>query len=425
MSLINQMLHDLDRRGSREVRLPGYVVAGLHSPYTAINSLMGNQRLSTLKLILTGILVLLLFAVVWRYMNITSNAFIAPAISVASHTPDIPDIKEPVVVNPGKHVKVEPGVDKDQIDRIVEHVRQIRTSELAEKANNARERQPIPDNRPMQISTLMANAAPSVIDDHGDTTSARPVRVEKNTKPDKPVDEQREIATAKTTVVHHTEQQTPQPAITNEDQNRNVSLKKKFRPATDQQLAGEAYMRGIADIQQGDIIKGVEHLRHALSYDEKHIKAREMLAGLMIRQGQNTQAANLLRKGIDLHPGYDQYTKLYSRILIDEGNNQEALRVLEANRPSFNADPDYYAILAAVNQKLNRFQQAADIYSQLVTLQPNSGIYWMGLGISLEGSGHSREAIDAYQYAIQTGGLRPDLVRYISTRIAALRNQLG
>ena len=82
-------------------------------------------------------------------------------------------------------------------------------------------------------------------------------------------------------------------------------------------------------------------------------------------------------------------------------------------------------MLAAVYQKADQFQQAADIYSQLVTLQPRSGIFWMGLGISLEGYGQSKEALDAYQYAIKNGGLKPDLVNYISSRISAIKNKTG
>ena len=422
MSLINQMLHDLDRRGSREIRSPGYVVAGLHSPYAAIHSLTDNQRMSTLKLILMGMLTLSLLVVIWRYMTITSNAFTTPPISVASH---MPGIKRPVIADTGVPDATESEEENNQIERIVENTQQMRTPVLAGMANAGLERKTVTDNRPMQISTLMANATPSVNEDHGDSKSTRPIRDQKNSQPDNPVNDRRGAVITKTRVAHHAEQHPPQPAKAAGEQNPDGSLRKKFRPATDQQLAEDAFMRGIADIQRGDINKGVEQMRNALSYDAKHIKAREMLAGLMIKQGQNTQAANILRKGIELHPGYDQYTKLYSRILIDENNNQEALRVLEANKPSFNSDPDYYAILAAVNQKLNRFQQAADIYSQLVTLQPNSGIYWMGLGISLEGSGHSTEAMDAFEYAIQTGGLKPDLVHYISSRINAIRNKPG
>ena len=91
--------------------------------------------------------------------------------------------------------------------------------------------------------------------------------------------------------------------------------------------------------------------------------------------------------------------------------------------PALTADPEYYTILAAVYQKLHRSRAAADIYYQLVTIQPQNGIFWMGLGISLEASDKPVQAVEAYQRARQSDTLNEGLLQFIDGKIVTLKNK--
>lgn len=54
-------------------------------------------------------------------------------------------------------------------------------------------------------------------------------------------------------------------------------------------------------------------------------------------------------------------------------------------------------------------------------IRSNEGIWWLGLGISLEKSGKNKEALEAYQRAKQTGRLKAGLIKFANNRVSALR----
>ena len=58
---------------------------------------------------------------------------------------------------------------------------------------------------------------------------------------------------------------------------------------------------------------------------------------------------------------------------------------------------------------------------QLVKIRSNAGIWWLGLGISLEKSGKNKEALEAYQRAQKTGSLKSGLVKFTHNRVSALQ----
>jgi len=396
------------------MRSPGYVVAGLHSPQSTMRSMADRQRFSTGTIVLLGLLGLLLIAVGWRFTTIISTSSNNNNSSSNVNNESLITTNEPLTV-------IEPPVEKEMSRDNLNH--QVIPANLPQPVSVSAQ-EPDPDIQGSPLPDIIANAPPPIIE-HRDLPPVLPDKEILESSHKVPQEQKVQASFSKATTNNPPDQQPLITSLVTNDQKGDATLKKKFRPFTEEQLADNDYMAGLAHIQKGKMSLGMLELRNALSHSPGHIKAREILAGLFIKAGQGSEAAMLLRKGIELHPEHSQYTKLYSRILIDDGDTQAAQLVLEANRPSLNADPEYYAILAAVYQKLEQFQQAADIYSQLVTLDPKSGVLWMGLGISLEGYGQSKEAMDAYQYAIKSGELQADLLSYVKSRISVIKNQHG
>lgn len=201
-----------------------------------------------------------------------------------------------------------------------------------------------------------------------------------------------------------------------------VQLKKTHRPLNSKQLAEIAYQKGYKFLQQGRMREGKEHLREALTLYIPHIKAREMLAGIYIKSGHLISAAELLNEGVKVVPEYPLFAKLYARVLLEQNNPALAIQILERGSAAakINAEPDYYALLAATYQRVNRHNKAVDIYLQLVKMHPSAGVWWLGLGISLEKSGKNKEALEAYQRAQKTGSLKTGLAKFANNRVAAL-----
>lgn len=205
------------------------------------------------------------------------------------------------------------------------------------------------------------------------------------------------------------------------ENDKPVNLEKTRRPLSTVQLAEIAYNKGYRLLQQGRMRQGNENLREALSLDQHHLKAREMLAGIYIKSGRYVEAAALLAEGVKIAPKYPLFAKLYARVLLEQNNPQQAIKVLEQGLRTANVAPDYQALLAATYQRVNDHAKAIEIYLKLLKFQPTAGVWWLGLAISLEKSGKNQEALDAYRRAQESGSLNASLLKFSSNRVSALK----
>ena len=163
-----------------------------------------------------------------------------------------------------------------------------------------------------------------------------------------------------------------------------------------------------------------QQLRRALVNEPSHVRARELLAGLMIKQGRWVETAEVMQAGVKVLPDNVVFIKRYARTLMQLTRDQQAIKLLRTHAPPIAQDPDYYALLAALYQRQQNHRAAANTYSQILKLRPDAGIWWVGLGISLEALGKQQQAQQAYVRARKTGALYGDLARYTDNRLVAL-----
>ncbi len=106
-----------------------------------------------------------------------------------------------------------------------------------------------------------------------------------------------------------------------------------------------------------------------------------------------------------------------AKVLVTQGKIAEALRVLQRTSPPLNQYPDYHAFIAALYQKIGLSAIAAELYKQLLHVNPHKGAWWLGLAIAYETLGKQNEAEIAYTRAEKTNDLNPELRAYIESRI--------
>ncbi|MFS2027743.1 tetratricopeptide repeat protein [Massilia sp. CT11-137] len=190
------------------------------------------------------------------------------------------------------------------------------------------------------------------------------------------------------------------------------------RHETGAQRAEGEYRRALASLQEGRMIETVAALEQALKYEPTHEAARQTLVGLLIEANRNDEAMRQLQLGLTLDPRQPAMAMLLARLQIERGGN--GIDTLMRTLPYAGNDADYHAFLAAALARQQRHREAAEQYHQAVRAVPSNGVWWMGLGISLQAEKRNGEALDAFQRARAGGGLSQELQGFVERRIQQL-----
>jgi MSHA biogenesis protein MshN len=198
------------------------------------------------------------------------------------------------------------------------------------------------------------------------------------------------------------------------------SVTKTIRPLTSEQQAQVAFQNAVKMLGRGDESGAQQELETVLSIEPVHVRARETLAALLLNTGRVSEAAEKLREGLRLRPAATPLAKLYARVLVDQGDNDAAVMVLERAAPQLAADPNYYALLAVLYRGVGKHAQAAQVYQQMLKVQSGVAAWWMGLALSEDAMGESAQALAAFRRAQRAGGLKREVLQYVQSRITAL-----
>lgn len=162
-------------------------------------------------------------------------------------------------------------------------------------------------------------------------------------------------------------------------------------------------------------------LREALQLDATQYRLRELLVGVYIKTGRWVEADTILAQGLNLTPVHQPLVKLRARTLMQLNQDRQAIAVLAQFAPSLSADPDHFALLAVLQQRVGQHDQAVNLYEQLLAKNPNIGVWWVGKGISLEALHRQGEARRAFEHARASGNLSLEVSRYTDNRLRVLQ----
>lgn len=188
-----------------------------------------------------------------------------------------------------------------------------------------------------------------------------------------------------------------------------------------QERAESEYRRAVGLVNQGRVSEGMEGLRAALTLDTKHEASRQTLVSLFMEQRRFDDAFAALQQGLELNPGNSGFAMLTARIMVERKDINAALGVLQKHAPSAGSNADYHAFAAALYQRLGRHSDAVEEYQTALRLSPETGAWWVGLGISQEASDRRKEALTSFKRAYATGNLSPELLAYVDQRLRVLQ----
>jgi len=185
--------------------------------------------------------------------------------------------------------------------------------------------------------------------------------------------------------------------------------------------AESEFRRAVSLVNQGRIAEGMDGFRRALEIDPGHEAARQTLVALLLETKRVDEAAASLQEGLALNAGNTGFAMLLARILVESNDIPTALIVLQRHAAPVDRNPDFHAFTAALYQRLDRHKEAIEQYQTALGLAPAAGVWWLGLGISLQAAERRKDALEAFTRAKSAGNLAPDLLAFVEQRLRQLQ----
>jgi len=188
------------------------------------------------------------------------------------------------------------------------------------------------------------------------------------------------------------------------------------------QRAENEYGRALADLQDGRMTEALAALQAALRIDPGHDAARQTLVGLLVEANRPDDAMRELESGLARDPRQPALAMLLARLQIERGGSgiETLTRSLPYAGNGTAESAEYHAFLAGALQRQGRQREAAEQYQQALRTMPGNGVWWMGLGISLQADKRNAEALDAFQKARASVGLSAELQAFVERRLQQL-----
>src|SRR5450830_1136386 len=403
MSLINQMLKDVEQRGAGD---SGVTIADtdktMATKLGAVSKPQTRQSKAGLPFIKIGGLVVLLAGGAYLWIQNGSALFHKPEVtkSVATKA-DITNSKPQALVNianPATVQKVEtpmitvPVVEKPAFEK---------PAEIESPPLFALE---------LKYKPIAAQSPPINMDRNN--VLPEPVTV----KPVQIVEQPKLIAPEKSALV---ERVTSKPSA--KSNMNDTSIGKQIRP---DQKSGNFYRQAIANLQQGRVAEAQANLTQALEANPANQEARLTLAGLLLDNKRNDEAKATLAAGLVISPEQSDFRMALARLQLEAGDRSGALNNLEQGLTYAKGNAAYQSFLATLMQRAERHEEAINHYMAALSLNDTNPNPLIGLGISLQAVGKLENAQEAFTRAQTSTTLSPELSLFVDQRLKQINQRL-
>lgn len=372
MSVINQMLKDLDKRQGEQVTDSNVTV-----PVT--------KKSSNTKLVAIIVIVILLvnIAGIFAWQLYAENQQLK---TQAQQKQKVTNLATPKVVN----------------TTVVSDTPELVTDKLENKVATA------------TVDKVMEPVATEAIADANKATSNE---TEMNVVAPEP------LLTASVNVVESPEKNTPAGHSKVKEQEKEVLETKPTLTISRSQLSPKMLSeKKITEAERAmevnDLAKAESLFEEVLLLIPEHETARKQLAALWYGKKAYQDAINLLSQGIAIAPQSEEMRLMSARIYFEQGRARQALNLLSPINNSQRVD--LQVLIANIASEINEYKSAANAYRKLLILEPNVGRWWLGLAVSLDSQGQFKLASNAYDEAITKGNLSSNALQFARQRVAEL-----
>lgn len=198
------------------------------------------------------------------------------------------------------------------------------------------------------------------------------------------------------------------------------NVDKQMKQLSPQQRAENEFRRAAGLVQKGRSYEALDVYRAVLKLDAAHDAARQAMAWILLENKRNADAERVLQEGLEINPKNGGFAMLLARLQVERNDLPLAMETLQKTLPYADQQADYHAFVAALHQRMNRHKEAITHYQIAVQLAPNSGIWLMGLGISLQAVQRNEDARYMFKRAIESHTLSAELQAFVEQRLKEL-----
>lgn len=188
-------------------------------------------------------------------------------------------------------------------------------------------------------------------------------------------------------------------------------------PRNPQEQAETDYRRALALMNGARTSEAVDLLLDSLGRDGSHAATRQLLARLLIEQRRSDEAAAILAEGLARQPGQVAWAMTLARLRVDAGDLAAAARVLQAAQAYAGGNADFAGFAGHLQHRLGNHRAAAEQYQNAARLAPGDGRWWLGLGLALEAEQRGGEAREAFLRARASASLNADLTALVEQKL--------
>ena len=201
----------------------------------------------------------------------------------------------------------------------------------------------------------------------------------------------------------------------------NVSIGKQIRP---DQKSANFYRQAINRLQQGRVAEAQANLVQALDANQANQEARQMLAGLLVDNNRNDEAKATLVAGLSITPEQSDFRIALARLQVEAGDRAGALNTLDQGLIYAKNNADYQSFYATLLQRAERHVDAIEHYMSALSVNNNATNSLIGLGISLQAIGKLENAQEAFTRAQSSTTLSPELSLFVEQRLKQINQRL-
>lgn len=189
---------------------------------------------------------------------------------------------------------------------------------------------------------------------------------------------------------------------------------------TPAELSQKKLQQGLQAKELGQLDKAMSAYAEALRLNDANHNARQELAALFYGRGELDKAAVLLRQGAESYPQQPTFWLLLARVQKARSELPLALASLQQIADGSELGREKWLLQAEIGQSLKDWPLVQQSYLSLIRQDASQGRWWLGLAYAQDASGDYDAAKASYQEALKRQGLSSDARDYIENRLAQI-----